>query len=192
MNSLSIALNGLSPGGSPLQIATQGLLITIQPNVTQDALWVPLRSYGPPPKRQKNCLVKVTGCRGTLTATDQNVAAGMPTMQEVDRLDDVAYEFLRRAEARKVASKIEAEIAHSVWEHFHERDTRLQKIATERRHFNEGLTKFREDLGDPIEVHANLTALCFHMGSKVGELRRQIRDMEEAAEKSKPRAKKSR
>ena len=192
MNPLSLALNGLTPGASPLQISTQGLLITIQPTSPQDALWVPLRSFGPPPKRQKNCLVQVTGCRGTLTATDQNVAAAMPTMQEVDRLDDVAYEFLRRAEARKVASKIEAEIQQSVWEHFQERDARLQKIEIERRLFNEGLTKFRADLKAPTDDHANLTALCFAMSSKVGELRRQIRGMEEAVEKSKPRAKKSR
>ena len=113
-------------------------------------------------------------------------------MQEVDRLDDVAYEFLCRAEARKVASKIEAEIQQSVWEHFQERDARLQKIEIERRLFNEGLTKFRADLKDPTDDHANLTALCFAMSSKVGELRRQIRGMEEAVEKSKPRAKKSR
>ena len=83
MNSLSIALNGLSPGGSPLQIATQGLLITIEPAPEQDALWIPLRSFGPPnakpydsrKKRKKriDAVVNVEGVSGTLTCTPANV-----------------------------------------------------------------------------------------------------------------------
>ena len=83
MNSLSIALNGLTPGASPLQIATQGLLITIEPAPEQDALWIPLRSFGPPnakpydsrKKRKKriDAVVNVEGVSGTLTCTPANV-----------------------------------------------------------------------------------------------------------------------
>jgi len=83
MNSLSIALTGLSPGGSPLQIATQGLLITIEPEPERDALWIPLRSYGAPnseiydsrrpTKKRIDCVVQVTGVRGTLSCTKANV-----------------------------------------------------------------------------------------------------------------------
>ena len=86
MNSLSIALTGLSPGGSPLQIATQGLLITIEPAPEQDALWIPLRSYGAPnseiydtrqpkkkTKKRIDAVVNVEGVRGTLSCTEANV-----------------------------------------------------------------------------------------------------------------------
>ena len=84
MNTLAIALNGLTPGAAPLQIATQGLLITIEPAQEQDALWIPLRSYGPPnatpydsrKKKSKrvDAVVNVEGCRGTLTCTKADVA----------------------------------------------------------------------------------------------------------------------
>jgi len=86
MNSLSIALNGLTPGASPLQIATQGLLITIEPAPEQDALWIPLRSYGAPnseiydtrqpkkkTKKRIDAVVNVEGVRGTLSCTEANV-----------------------------------------------------------------------------------------------------------------------
>jgi hypothetical protein len=87
MNTLSIALNGFAPGASPLQIASQGLLITIEPAQEQDALWIPLRSYGPPnsqiydsrtPKKKTktrvDCSVEVTGCKATLSTYKGNVA----------------------------------------------------------------------------------------------------------------------
>ena len=83
MNPLSLALNGLTPGASPLQISTQGLLITIEPAPEQDALWIPLRSFGPPnakpydsrKKRKKriDAVVNVEGVSGTLTCTPANV-----------------------------------------------------------------------------------------------------------------------
>jgi len=49
INPLTIALQGLAPGSSPIEIATQGLIVTITPPKEQeDALWQPLRSFGPP------------------------------------------------------------------------------------------------------------------------------------------------
>jgi hypothetical protein len=190
MNTLAIALNGFAPGASPLQIATEGLLITIEPAQEQDALWIPLRSYGPPPTQKQNCTVHVTGCRATLTATSVNVAGHQPTMEEVDRLDDVAFEFLRRKEARTIAAKIEAEIQHLVWEHFHEREEQLQKIELERRHFNDGLQKFKADLTPSVD-HENLANLLYSMTCRAGELRRKIRELEDEAEKHELRAQKS-
>ena len=85
MNTLSIALNGFAPGASPLQIATQGLLITIEPAPEQaDAQWIPLRSFGPPDarpydsrkKRTKriDAVVDVEGCRATLSTYKGNLA----------------------------------------------------------------------------------------------------------------------
>lgn len=191
---LRIAVQGLVPGGAPLEIASQGLIVTITPAPEpeeEDNFFVPV-FFRPPPKDRKSVRIEVQGVTAHLTATTANVAAGMPTTEELDAEDDFAWvEHTRRMEA-EAAEDREEEIRFLVWEYFQERDARLQKIEIERRLFNEGLTKFRADLKDPTDDHANLTALCFAMSSKVGELRRQIRGMKEAVEKSKPRAKKSR
>ena len=81
---LEIALGGLAPGSSPITIATQGLVITIaQPEVQEDAQWIPLRSFGPPnsapydsrKKRSKrvDAVVNVEGCKGTLSTFKGNL-----------------------------------------------------------------------------------------------------------------------
>jgi hypothetical protein len=75
---LQIALQGLAPGSPPITIASQGLIVTITPPEEQeDALWQPLRSFGPPDatpfdsrkKKSKriDCSFTVEGCRGTLS-----------------------------------------------------------------------------------------------------------------------------
>ena len=88
INPLQIALGGLAPGSPPITIATQGLVITIaQPEVQEDAAWIPLRSFGPPnseiydsrtPKKKTktrvDCTVQVEGVRGILTCTKANLA----------------------------------------------------------------------------------------------------------------------
>ena len=82
---LQIALQGLAPGSPPITISTQGLVITIaQPEVQENALWQPLRSFGPPDatpyssrKQKKKCidaLVHVEGCKATLSTYKGNVA----------------------------------------------------------------------------------------------------------------------
>ena len=81
---LQIALQGLAPGTAPITISTEGLIVTITPPEEQpDALWQPLRSFGPPnsapydsrkkKKKRVDCVVEVTGCQGTLTCTPANV-----------------------------------------------------------------------------------------------------------------------
>ena len=84
---LQIALQGLAPGSPPIQIATQGLIIQITaPEAENDGNWIPLRSYGAPnseiydsrqpkkkTKKSTDCVVQVTGVRGTLSCTKANV-----------------------------------------------------------------------------------------------------------------------
>ena len=85
INPLQIALGGLAPGSSPVTIATQGLIVTITPPEEQpDALWIPLRSFGPPDatpydsrkKKSKriDAVVNVEGCKGTLSTYKANLA----------------------------------------------------------------------------------------------------------------------
>ena len=82
---IQIALGGLAPGSSPITISTQGLILTIAPpEVQEDALWQPLRSYGPPDatpfdsrkktKKRIDALVHVEGCKATLSTYKCNVA----------------------------------------------------------------------------------------------------------------------
>ena len=83
---LKIGLQGLAPGSSPIEIATQGFIIQITaPEAESDGTWIPLRSYGPADatpfdsrkkkkgKKQVDCVVNVEGVRGTLTATGANL-----------------------------------------------------------------------------------------------------------------------
>ena len=85
ISALQIALGGLAPGSSPITISTQGLILTIAPPEEQpDALWQPLRSYGPPDatpfdsrkktKKRIDALVHVEGCKATLSTYKCNVA----------------------------------------------------------------------------------------------------------------------
>ena len=88
INPLTIALQGLAPGSSPIEIATQGLIIQITaPKAESDGNWIPLRSFGPPnseiydsrtPKKKTktrvDCTVQVEGVRGILTCTKANLA----------------------------------------------------------------------------------------------------------------------
>lgn len=83
---LQIALGGLAPGSPPITIASQGLVITISPAPAeqQDALWIPLHTFGPPnseiydsrkkKKKRVDCTVAVTGCTGTLSTYKGNLA----------------------------------------------------------------------------------------------------------------------
>jgi len=81
---LQIALQGLAPGSPPIEISTQGLIVTITPpEAENDGNWIPLRSYGAPnseiydtrrpTKKRIDCVVQVTGVRGTLSCTKANV-----------------------------------------------------------------------------------------------------------------------
>lgn len=75
----SIAVQGLAPGSTPIRIATQGLILTVEPaeDDREDVGLVPLRSYGqrgdtrPYDARQqrRDLVVNVEGCNLTASAT---------------------------------------------------------------------------------------------------------------------------
>jgi len=173
MNSLSIALNGLTPGASPLQIATQGLLITIEPAPEQDALWIPLRSFGPPnakpydsrQKRKKriDAVVEVEGCQGTLTCTPANVFELARQARLVPILAQHAHQFwLWKKRCRQ---KAEPETAA-------ERKIKAKKIKAER--------KIRAQLVDfqhraKGKKTKDLAESIFWRDRTIAELREQIK-----------------
>ena len=134
ISALQIALQGLAPGSPPITIATQGLVITIaQPEVHEDAQWIPLRSFGPPDatpydsrkkkKKRIDAVVEVTGCQGTLTCTPANVFELARQARLVPILAQHAHQFwLWKKRCRQ---KTEPETAV-------ERKTRAKNIRAER------------------------------------------------------------
>lgn len=174
MNPLSIALNGLTPGASPLQISTQGLLITIEPAPEQaDAQWIPLRSFGPPnsapydsrKKRSKriDAVVEVTGCQGTLTCTPANVFELARQARLVPILAQHAHQFWLWK--KKCRQKTEPETAV-------ERKTRAKKIRAERK-IKAQLVDFQHRAKG--KKNRDLAAAVFWRDQTIAELRDQIK-----------------
>ncbi len=106
LNPLNLALQGLAPGSSPIKIATQGFILEItppapQPDEDEQTFFVPMVLTAAP-RRQQDCVVVVNGCRATLSATCDNIAASMPSAAELD-------EQMEREEGEQILREIELE-----------------------------------------------------------------------------------
>jgi hypothetical protein len=101
---IKIGLQGLAPGGSPLEIASQGLLISISPPEPEEDSEIGLMPifWGAPSRVRRDCTIEVRGCRALLSATTENVAASMPSTEELDAEMD-------RLEAEQILREMEAE-----------------------------------------------------------------------------------
>lgn len=121
MNPLKIAVQGLQPGATPLEIASQGLLVQItppQPEEEADGVWIPLRSFGPgiKSKPRQDASVEVSGCTAHLRCTDANIARSNPTFEELDHLDDLSFMLQKRREAREAFEAALEERAFRNWQ----------------------------------------------------------------------------
>ena len=171
---IQIALQGLAPGSPPITIASQGLVITIaQPEVQEDALWQPLRSFGPPnsapydsrKKRTKriDAVVKVTGCQGTLSCTPANVFELARQARLVPILAQHAHQFwLWKKRCRQ---KTETETAA-------ERKIKAKKIRAERK-IKAQLVDFQHRAKG--KKNRDLAASVFWRDQTIAELREQIK-----------------
>ena len=174
ISALQIALQGLAPGSPPITIASQGLVITIaQPEVQEDALWQPLRSFGPPnsapydsrKKRTKriDAVVKVTGCQGTLSCTPANVFELARQARLVPILAQHAHQFwLWKKRCRQ---KTEPETAA-------ERKIKAKKIRAERK-IKAQLVDFQHRAKG--KKTKDLAASVFWRDRTIAELREQIK-----------------
>jgi len=171
---LQIALQGLAPGTAPITISTEGLIVTITPPQEHpDALWQPLRSFGPPDatpydsrkrkKKRVDCVVEVEGCQGTLTCTPANVFELARQARLVPILAQHAHQFwLWKKRCRQ---KAEPETAA-------ERKIKAKKIKAER--------KIRAQLVDfqhraKGKKTKDLAESIFWRDRTIAELREQIK-----------------
>jgi hypothetical protein len=106
INPLTFALQGLQPGSSPIKIATQGFILEItpqpepEPDGDEETFFVPMTWSAP--RRRQDCVIMVNGCRASLSATRDNVAASMPSAAELD-------EQMEREEGEQILREIELE-----------------------------------------------------------------------------------
>ncbi len=174
INPLTIALGGLAPGAAPITISTQGLIVTITPPEEQpDALWQPLRSYGPPDatpfdsrkktKKRIDALVHVEGCRGTLTCTPANVFELARQARLVPILAQHAHQFWLWKKRCRQKSEPETAV---------ERKTRAQKIRAERK-IKAQLVDFQHRAKG--KKNRDLAASVFWRDQTIAELREQIK-----------------
>lgn len=189
-----IAVQGLVPGGAPLEIASQGLLVTITPPEPEEEnnFFVPV-FFRPPPKDRKSVRIEVEGCTLRISCTSENVAAGMPTTEELDLQDDVAWvEHTRRMEAEAAEAR-EAAIRHQLWEHFEEIREAKEIKAEEARAFRKNVANIARDLRKGRFDVVGVSAAIVGLGQENFELRQRLEALEaEAAEAEKKASKPAR
>ena len=178
-NPFSIAIGGLRPGGSTLEIASQGMLtITITPTPEEDGEDIglfPIRFYGPADtrpydSRRRDCVVEVRGCRATISATRDNIAASNLTSAEQDIYDDIAFcdECNRRLDEREAE-----EAAARANERARERDRQAEENRAEserRENFQQATSHLAEQLRDgglPLEDMAGIIIGFFEHQQKL-------------------------
>jgi hypothetical protein len=193
MITIQIATQGLAPGGKPLQIGTQGLLAVAVAPEEEDreepgGFLIPV-FFRPPPKDRRDCKIEVEGITLHLTATTANVAAGMPTTEELDAEDDAAWiEHIRRMEA-EAAEDAEEEIQFQVWEHFEEIREAEKIKAEEARAFRKNVASIARGLrkGPRIDL-VGISAALVGFAQENFELRERLEALEAEAASAKKKA----
>ena len=181
---LKIGLQGLAPGSSAIQIASQGLLITIeQPEAESDGTWIPLRSYGPADatpydgrkkkkgKNQVDCVVNVEGVSGTLTATGANLRR-LAVEAELEPI--IADYFLRFWQWQsQCAAKAEPQTAAV-------RAATAARLRGERqaerqaaKHFRDAVAQFKSSLR-PTDDPDDLLAMVVGLSAEISKLKNEI------------------
>jgi len=181
---LKIGLQGLAPGSSPIEIATQGFIIQITaPEAESDGVWIPLRSYGPPDatpfdsrkkkkgKNQVDCVVNVEGVRGTLSATGANLRR-LAIEAEIEPI--IADYFLRFWQWQsQCAAKAEPETAAV-------RAATAAKIRGERqaerqaaKNFRDAVAQFKSTLR-PSDDPDDLLAMIVGLSTEISSLKNEI------------------
>jgi hypothetical protein len=188
---LKIAVQGLHPGGAPLEIASQGLLVTITPAPEpqeENNFLVPV-FFRPPPKDRKSVRIEAEGCTARLSATPENIAAGMPTTEDRDLEDDIAWlKHIRRMEA-EAAEDREEEIQFQVWEHFEEIREAEKIKAEEARAFRKNVASIARGLrkGPRIDL-VGISAALVGFAQENFELRERLEALEAEAASAKKKA----
>jgi hypothetical protein len=201
INPLTFALQGLQPGSSPIKIATQGFILEItpqpepepEPDGDEKTFYVPM-TWSAAPRRRQDCVIRVNGCRATVSATRDNIAAGMPSTAELDELDDLFYTEQKRIEAEEDAIEAEEEIRFQCWEYFFEIEIEAELREKEAAAFRKkvaGIAAQLQGHDDPAEDIAAMLAYAFEeteqLQNQVTELENRLAAIESPQTKAKPK-----
>jgi hypothetical protein len=192
---LKIGLQGLAPGSSPIEIGTQGFILSITPPVEeadQDLgggyVFTPMRWT--PARTRQDCRIEVRGCTATLRATDQNIAANNLTSVEQDRVDDWLY-------AQELAARYEVEEEEQRQLHYLERyrwvvealRVRNEKRA-ERKAFREAVEAVAADLKKHDDPTEDIAGMLVGLSQQNAQMLARLQEMEaRLAQAEKPKAK---
>jgi hypothetical protein len=182
INPLTIALQGLQPGSTPIKIASQGFILEITPPTPQpepeneETFFVPM--VWTAPRIRKDCVIMVDGCRATLSATAGNVAAGMPTAEQLDELDDIAYaeDFNRR-----VDEAWEAECEERAHARFMERFQQASQLRAERRakrEFRQSVSSLAQEIRSAPDATEDLAAMITILHHHLDNAMHRIAELE--------------
>ena len=179
---LTLALQGLQPGSSPIKIATQGFILEITPPAPQpepdneETFFVPMTWTAP--RIRKDCVITVQGCLATLSATAGNVAAGMPTSAEIDEQMEREESELLYAEILEQEEIQRQQDYLTKWNCVMPRLREHRARKAERKNFQEAVGGFAAQLrghDDPIEDIAALLVSAFAQTEK---LQQQVTELE--------------
>lgn len=178
MKTFLIATGGIRVGQVvPLELATDGLLeLAAAPEDNAEVLGgvfvVPHFPRVTLPRR-KDAVVEVTGVRAVLTCTAENVAAGLPTMEDLDRDDDLAFLRQLREERRAAAEEAADEAAYRNWAiRFETLQGRLAE-RERRKKFKKELSRIKHQVDLQTDAEAVL-AMAVGLALDVQELRREL------------------
>jgi hypothetical protein len=189
---LKIGLQGLAPGSSPIEIGTQGFILSITPPVEeadQDLgggyTFMPMRWT--PARTRQDCRIEVQGCRATLTATKENVGRNNLTSLEQDRVDDWLY-------AQELAARYDAEEEEQKQLHYLERlrwVTEALKMRNEqraeRRAFREAVESIASDLKEHDDPAEDIAGMLVGLSQQNSRMLARLQELEERlAEAEKP------
>lgn len=191
MNLFSIAIGGLRPGAPSLEIASGGLLtITItppEPEVDGSGGFVFTPMRWTPARTRQDCRIEVTGCRATLTATKENVAANNLTSEELDLQDDWAYaqELTARYEAEEAAEKQLHYLTRLRW--VREALEMRNEQRAKRQSFREAVASVAKDLKEHDDPAEDVAGMLVGLSQQNAKLLARLQEVEERlAEAEKP------
>jgi len=184
---IKIALQGLQPGSTPIEIGTQGFIVSITPTPEEDGedtFFVPLRWSSP--RTRQDCVVKVQGCRASISATGDNIAAAIPSTEEQDIYDDIAFceEYNRRLDEREAE-----EAEQRAHERFMERMRQANEIRAERkrqRQFRKETQALADEITPHGDTHHDLAAIIVFLKGEISELSARIGELESEKTTAKP------
>jgi hypothetical protein len=175
-----IATGGIRAGKIvPLEMAVDGLLELVEEQAGAEALrglWVfPTMPRPIARPQRRDVVIEVSGVRASLTATSENVAAGIPTAGQLDLADDIA--FLREIHEARRAEQAEFEDERAFqswnirWENLQPRLLEREK----RKLFKKQLERVRRQV-NPADADGVL-AMAVGLAMECLELRLEIEDL---------------